>query len=405
MADKKYSGYSVEELVGDQEFVSMVKRIEKKEEWEQFLQSYPASQKNIVQARKIILLFRTNDGALSNEKKYKLWKNICRFDQEYSRKHKIARINILTKVAASVLVIVSLGSVLYMGLTRNIQEYQFSALSDQLQTQSPLLVLSNGQQVNLGKDESSLTVLENQNAIQINNDSIINNHPAIDKTPEEALFNEVIVPFGKKSKLVLGDGTKVWLNAGTRFAFPQKFDGKTREVFLEGEGYFEVARNESQAFILSANNVKIEVLGTKFNVSAYRSDNFIETVLLEGSVRLSDKGRLFPGSTLMAPNQKATYNKIQKEIELKPEPNPKTYTAWVEGWYQFSNENLEQVFTKLERYYNVTFAYDPSLISTALPVSGKLYLKGSLSEVMAVLSGVAKINYQIIDKEVIITIK
>ena len=403
MTDTKYTGCSIDELIEDKEFVAIVKRIQTNEAWEQFLQLHKGSKRNIIKAREIILLFKTNNGTLSNERKYGLWKNISSFSQEHSRMRKIARIKTYSKVAASILIILSLGSLLYLNFNKDVQEYKFSDSQIQLKPDTPILVLSNGDQVNLQKSGLNLTVLKNQNAIQIDSDSIINNQPAIDKTTKEVRLNEVIIPFGKKSKLLLSDGTIVWLNAGSRFAFPQKFEGKERAVFLEGEGYFEVAKNADQPFIVSTSSVAIKVLGTKFNVSAYQSDHFIETFLLEGRVSISANGKLFNDKIIMIPDQKATYNKIQKNFELKPEQNPEVYIAWVEGWYQFSNESLEQVFTKLGRYYNVSFEYDQSSISRALPVSGKLDLKDSLNEVMVVLSGVAKIKYQIVyDKVTII---
>src|SRR5690606_14480825 len=99
---------------------------------------------------------------------------------------------------------------------------------------------------------------------------------------QEVWMNEVIIPYGKKSELLLADGTKVWLNAGSRLAFPSRFTRNTREVFLEGEACFQVAKNEEQLFIVKAGNLDVKVLGTHFNVSAYPADATIETVLLEG---------------------------------------------------------------------------------------------------------------------------
>jgi len=104
----------------------------------------------------------------------------------------------------------------------------------------------------------------------------------------------------------------------------------------------------------------------------------------------------------MVPNQKATYSKSEKDIVLEPEMEPEKYIAWVEGWYQFKNESLEIVFLKLEKYYNIRFKYDQKIISGLLPVSGKLDLKDSLDEVMAVLSKIAKFKYQISGNSVII---
>jgi len=264
------------------------------------------------------------------------------------------------------------------------------------------LVLSNGNTVELGKAESKIKVLKGQDAIQINNDQIVENQISSNEASNKIKYNEVIIPYGKKSKLILEDGTVVWLNAGSRLAFPQKFNGKKREVFLEGEAYFEVANNNLQPFIVSTEEINIEVLGTKFNVSAYKTDNFNETVLLEGKVNLRKKNKIFGDDICLLPNQKATCDQSGKDFLLKQELNPERYIAWIEGWYEFSNENLQQVLKKLERYYNVSFEYDQNSIAGLLPISGKLDLKDSLDEVMIVLSRVTKFEYKIFKNSVVI---
>ncbi|MCG6191234.1 FecR family protein [Maribellus maritimus] len=253
MTEKKYIGYSVDDLIEDPEFVSIVRDTNRKEEWEQFLQLHHESKKIFLEAREIILLFGTNDGTLSSEKKFRLWKNISNYNTELHRKYKINKIKIFAKVAASILLIVSLGGLFYLNFNRSVREYQVSESQRQIKPETPLLVLSNGNQVQLEKDEPNITVLKNQNAIQIDNDRIVSNQPVTDETTKETKFNEIIVPFGKKSQLVLSDGTRVWLNAGSQFAFPQEFEGKKREVFLDGEGYFEVAENKSHPFVITTN--------------------------------------------------------------------------------------------------------------------------------------------------------
>ena len=402
MINKKYTGYTVEELIHDQDFVSTVQSIKTEEGWEQFLQLNDESKNNILRAREIILLFKVNEGKLSDEKKYNLWKNISRFNSENHKSYKVRKLKTYVKIAASVLLIFSLGGLLYLNSVKNENHYQFADSQDNIETQHPVLVLSNGNRVELEKNESKIAVLKDQNAVQINNDSIIENLSSDNKNVKAAKLNEIIIPYGKKSELVLSDGTKVWLNAGSRFAFPQKFEGRKREVFLEGEAYFEVAKNDKQPFILSTNSINIEVLGTKFNVSAYNSDDFDEAVLLEGSINILRKNKLFNDKVPMQPNQKAVYSKVNNGIAITPEPTPEIHIAWIKGWYQFTNENLGVVLKKVERYYNINCCYDRKIISETLPISGKLDLKDSLTDVMNVLSGVAKFQYHISENNVII---
>jgi len=394
MTERRYTGSSVEDLLHDQEFVSAVKRINTTEEWEQFLRDHPGSISNINQAREIILLFQTSERTLDEERTQKLWNRIYQYNTGRSGNHKRIQLKILARIAAAALIVLSMGGFLYQHFKGTENHYQFSESRSDLKSNGPLLVLSNGTKVGLKKSESKITVLKDQDAIQINNDSIVQNEHSGDGDRNQEKYNEVIIPFGKKAKLELADGTKVWLNAGSRFAFPSKFKGKQRAVILDGEAYFEVAKDRNHPFVVTTGKLNVEVLGTKFDVSAYSSDNLSEAVLLEGRINIWDNSRFIKEKVPMVPNQKATYS-TGGEIVLRPEPDPGKTIAWVDGWYPFGNEKLEVVLKRIERYYNVKFEYEQEVISDALPVSGKLDLKDSLGDVLTVLSGVAKFEYQI----------
>lgn len=403
MKEEKYKGCSLEELLEDQDFVNQIISIQTNEEWENFLQANHSAKSNIVQARKIIQIFRVSEGKLRDEPKFNLWKNVSDFNTNFSRKRKVAQLNVFIRYAASILIVLAIGSAIYWGFSTSDNKYSFSKI-ESVKDNNPILVLANKEKVELASDkESNIIVLKNQDAILVNNDSIIQNTPQ--SGTELNAFNEITVPYGKKVTLQLSDGTKVQLNAGSRFAFPQSFNGKTREVYLVGEGYFEVSKNEKQPFIVSTPKVDVKVLGTKFNLSAYSSDNICETVLLEGKVEIQGKGKVFNDRIDLAPNQKAIYFDETKQLTKSNILNASLYTTWINGWYDFSNEKLDRVLGKLERFYNVRFVYDKSLVENALPISGKLDLKDSISEVMGVLSGVAKIDYKISNENIVIMMK
>ena len=245
MENEQYIGYSVEELLENQEFVIKVINIQTKEEWDQFLQSNISAKDNIIRARKIIQLFKTYEGKLSEERKFNLWKNISNYNKTSSRKFIISPINPFLKIAASILIVIAIGSTIYFGINRTEEIFEFSeSVGIDRNSESSFLRLSNGTKVNLPDEESEIVVLKNQDAILVNQDSVVANIPVNSQDAKQVALNEVTVPFGKKSTLVLADGTKVWLNAGSRFAFPQKFEGNRREVHLDGEAYFEVTKNK-----------------------------------------------------------------------------------------------------------------------------------------------------------------
>jgi ferric-dicitrate binding protein FerR (iron transport regulator) len=175
-----------------------------------------------------------------------------------------------------------------------------------------------------------------------------------DKKPGEKLvFNSIIVPKGKIFKIVLSDGTKVWLNADTKITFPQKFlaSGDTRTVVLNGEAFFEVAHNKDQPFIVKSNDLEIEVLGTRFNVSSYASGNQISTTLVEGSVKINNSQDSI-AELILKPSYQAAFNKKTEKLEAF-KVNTSDFTAWMDNKILFRNEAFKELILKIERGYNV----------------------------------------------------
>lgn len=297
------------------------------------------------------------------------------------------------KYAAILIITFSIGAAGFWGFYQNQESYNYSAVTDPGNNGKSQLHLSNGTIVNLEKDNSKIA-LSDDKKITIDNEKVID----LNKTneTEETKMNEVVVPFGKKSQLTLEDGTKVWLNAGSRMAFPTKFKGNKREVFLEGEGYFEVAHNLKLPFYVYTNEIAVKVLGTKFNISAYKSDKLIEAVLIEGSVAINERSALgfMKSESVLIPNQKASYNRNERSLVVKEEPNVDDAIAWIEGWFKFHRQTINDVMNKLERYYNVQFEFNSKFPAEDL-ITGKLYLNDSIEQVMMALDVVGKLQYRI----------
>lgn len=402
--NKEHTGYTLEELIHNQEFIDTVTKFDSEEEWNNFININVENKTNLLQAKKFISLFEEEQLELTKEKRHELWLRIKQSEElQKVRRHKfILRRNI--SIAASLLLIISIGSVLYSYFgSYKTPEYIFTETTTSDKQDNTTLKLANGELIRIQKDESQISVLDSKNVVRIDNDTIYEIGLDVSDKRDKISMNELIVPYGKKATLTLSDGTRVWLNAGSKLAFPQEFSGTNRQVFLDGEGYFEVAENKEKPFIVSSNSMNIGVLGTKFNVSSYDSDNKSETVLLEGSIELwCSKNKLFKNRIKISPNQKATLGSADGEISVDKISNAQDYVAWINGWYKFSNESIDQVFTKIGRFYNVSFSYDRNSIDSALPISGKLDLKESIDEVMYTLSQVAEIESRIEDNTIII---
>lgn len=169
----------------------------------------------------------------------------------------------------------------------------------------------------------------------------------LDIRRDEVAMQTIEVPPGQNSRVTLADGSKVWLNAGSILRFPSRFSDLERVVSLEGEGFFEVKANKEKPFIVSTSGYKVKALGTTFNVYAYKESTEFETSLLTGKVEVSDHEN--KQTILLSPNNRV----VLVEGKLKTLPvEDMDHLLWREGIISF-NEPLEEVFTKLELYFDV----------------------------------------------------
>lgn len=156
-------------------------------------------------------------------------------------------------------------------------------------------------------------------------------------------------PLGARTSFVLPDGSTGWLNSGSELSYPVEFKS-TREVKLSGEAFFQVKHQHGDKFRVRTNGLTIQVLGTQFDVSAYKEDPEISVVLNEGSVRILDK--YDQESYLMKPDERFEFDKQQNKALIST-VNATEFTGWTEGLLSFKGESLEDVMTKLARWYNV----------------------------------------------------
>jgi len=398
----EYLKYNLEELLEDKQFLAWVLRKHNNLEWTQFIQNNPEFTFQVKKAREILQLLRDTNEFLDEESVLEMWQKIDRFQQIQKQNSRMLHLRKAFILAASIVLIISVGTLGYYFVNEKQDSYQFATIELSSQSKEARLVLSNGEEIALNKDNSTVA-LGSDNKLTINNDTVIDLSQTGSEVSGEIQMNEVVVPFGKKSELLLADGTKVWLNAGSRMAFPSKFTKKSREVFLEGEAYFEVAKNQTQPFIVNAAKIEIKVLGTHFNVSAYPADQTIETVLLEGSVALSRPNSFGSNRNeiILQPNQRGSFSKGEREVKVSDEPDVDLYVAWTYGWLKYNKESLGSVLGKVERYYNIEIQI-PENYPKDDKITGKLDLKDSLERVMVVLADATGFSYRISGNKVFI---
>lgn len=214
-------------------------------------------------------------------------------------------------------------------------------------------------------------------------------------TDTTTVFNTITTPRGEQYQLILQDGTKVWLNAATSLKFPVAFKGRQRTVELSGEAYFEVARNKKKPFLVSAHGTTVQVLGTHFNVNAYKDDSGVITTLLEGSVRVA-RGK---SNTLIAPGQQALAAENQTNIIVKSADIEETM-AWKNGFFTFHNTPITEIMKTLARWYDIEVEYQGKVSDKQF--GGTIARNMDVTEILNNMQLTGAIHYKIQGRRVII---
>lgn len=230
--------------------------------------------------------------------------------------------------------------------------------------------------------------------------AILGIHLFFDTEKEERVsFQTIYVPLGQRTELTLFDGTRVWLNSGTRFTFPSCFGRDTRSVQLDGEGYFKVAKDSIHPFIVETEKYNVQVLGTEFNVKAYSTDSTWETSLIQGSVALyaskvpQQKTKLMPHTMACLQNGHLIKRPIQELNDF----------LWREGILNFDDNNIAEMIGKLQLYYGIKIeVHNKYLLSQHY--TGKFRIKDGIEHILKVLQLNNHFTYTKDDEKNIITI-
>lgn len=298
-------------------------------------------------------------------------------------------------IAASVLVLLGVGFAYKQGFFTKSAEVPFDFKSSdivlQMEDGSVQVISENGK---VQVHDKKGNIIGNQNGDKL----VYEKQTDSDKLA----YNTLKIPFGKKFRLQLSDGTMVHLNAGTTLKYPVKFiAGENRQVYLDGEAFFDVAKDKKHPFIVNADALNVRVLGTHFNVSNYPEDTVTDVVLVEGSVGMYRSNEEFDASknTILKPGYKGSFNKENASIFTKPVLT-EIYTSWIDGGLTFRNMTFKNIITKLERRYNVTIINkNEKLANEKFNASFK---EESIENVMSYFNDVHGINYTIKNNQILI---
>lgn len=241
-----------------------------------------------------------------------------------------------------------------------------------------VLTLADGSKVVLDSMGNGLVANQQGVKVSLQNGQLAYG-PAVTATTEVA-YNTVSTPKGRQFRLVLPDGSKVWLNAASALRYPTTFAGNERRVKLEGEAYFEIANNAAMPFkVIAGDATEVEVLGTSFNVNAYKNEQVISTTLLEGAVRLN----AYQQSQILKPGQQAAVNPSTAQLEVRRHVDLDQVMAWKNGLFNFEGATLPEVMRQLERWYDIEVTYTKDIPPTRF--GGEINKQNTLQDVLQIL--------------------
>lgn len=303
----------------------------------------------------------------------------ARIDEQIGFKNTNHYKSVWLRYAAAAVILIGIMAGGYTFFSRKHKAKQLATVSDVAPgSNKAVLTLGNGQRIVL--DDSGKGEIARQAGISItktaNGQIIYKTESSASSLEQPAVQNTVSTPKGGQYTVILPDGTRVFLNAASTITYPSYFAGNERLIKLNGEAYFEVAKNKVMPFRVISNNQVVEVLGTHFNINAYTDEGSIKTTLLEGSVKVTSG----TSSITIKPGQQAVVNNntlTSKQVDLDEE------TAWKNGVFAFEDADLRSVMRQVSRWYDVDVVYDDNLPGDKF--YGEISRNSKLSEVFKIL--------------------
>jgi len=324
--------------------------------------------------------------------------------QHTLREKKSIKFKLPISIAACLLLFMGIWFV--MNSEKNVNEEQF--VSNLLpETNSAILTLASGKKVAISEGNIGEIAGEEYVSISQTADGQLIytiTDEGKGKAPTDDAYNTIETPKGNQYKVVLPDGSHVFLSSASKLRYPVRFSEKERRVELIGQAHFDIvpaystsktsssSRSNRIPFIVKAGNQEVEVLGTQFNISAYQDDKVIETALIEGAVKVSIAGT--SAEVLLKPGQKAI-NALHGNLSVE-EFDITDLAAWKEGYFIFNNESIKDIMKKLSRWYGFEVEYVGDM--TDIAFQGNYLRTRDVKHLLKTMEMANSLQFEIIDK-------
>lgn len=329
----------------------------------------------------------------------KAWQS---FEEKTRIKSRMLNLTRIFRYAAAILIplIISVGTVYF--LRDKNKDTTLANLDEKIQpgSQKAILVLADGERIEINENES-INLDKEGIRIDKKNKKLIYKSENNINVQKKLVFNELKTPMGGGYNLKLADGTEVWLNAGSSLKYPVEFNDTLRQVYLDGEAYFDVIKN-GKTFIVTTESLDIRVLGTLFNVSAYHDDANITTTLVEGKVQVKATSKANVNSTnqILTPKMQAVYHKSDADIKVG-KVDTDIFISWKDGKLEFNNDNLELVMKKLSRWYDFSYRFENEAPRN-YHFTARISNTESISNILQMLEMTTQVKFEIEEETIVI---
>lgn len=389
-----YTNYTTEDLLHDPFFIQSIQQPTEETDlfWKLQVEDGVIDEKEFKLATFYLKSIQVEHERISKKDLHTLWESIEQTNKSLLKK----RIRRMYQVvaAACVILLVGFGGLFYH-MTQHTPESYITEIAQSIKPDVPVtdtqLLITNKNPI-LISDEESQIKYDQAGELTVN-DQIIDNAANLQQEnasqEQKVVYSQLIVPNGKRATLTFSDGTFLWVNAGSRVIYPEKFDKKKREIYVDGEAFLQVSPDKDCPFIVKTKKMDIQVVGTSFNVMSYDEDDTHSVVLVEGEVKIKDENKQF---TFLNPNQLYLYEEGVSEVT---EVDVTNYISWTKGMYISKQEKVSSILDRLSRYYGKTIHYDTDIEN--ITCTGKLDLREDLELLMGWLANTAPIGYKLED--------
>ena len=389
---KKTNNIGFESFLHDDEFVRRIKGSpsEAKQFVEELCQNNPEQLEQIQMAAQVLSYYKAEQFNLNQDKAESMWENIL----SGSKNHKPAirsKFSPYWQIAASIALLLTI--TFYISERSGNNSIRKFAEKKVDMTTEAKIIKSDGSEYLLSLNDSHIKYGADGKEIVIEEKNDKNEKLTNQTSEPTSVFNQIVVPYGRRHSVTLSDGTVVMLNSGSNLVFPPKFSEKKREIFLKGEGYFEVAKDPSRPFIIYTEFMNVKVLGTHFNIMAYENEKSASAILVEGSIEVFNNNLFNNKICKIKPGEGCFVTENSTEFKIQ-NVDVSEFVSWKDGFFQIRDKPFGSITKKVEKYYDKSIIIEDNELAHR-SISGKLVLDLKIEKTLDFLAKTTKSQYKV----------